>query len=76
MDAALELALQVANVDQEEMEALKESLPNLASDTPQSGLAVIRWKKFATKAGGTIGPFILKLIAEIATAAVKRSMGL
>jgi hypothetical protein len=76
MNAALELANQVGNVDRAEMEELTESLPNLASDTPQSGLAVVRWKKFIGKAGGTIGPFIQKLITDIATEAVKRSMGL
>jgi hypothetical protein len=76
MNAALELANQVGKVDRVEMEELTESLPNLASDTPQSGLAVVRWKKFIGKAGGTIGPFIQKLITDIATEAVKRSMGL
>jgi hypothetical protein len=76
MDAALELAHQVEGVGSLEMERLEESLPNLAADTPQSGLAVVRWKKFIAQAGSVIGPFIKKLITEIATEAVKRSMGL
>jgi hypothetical protein len=75
MDAALQLARQVPDVDPSEMAGLEESLPNLASDTPESGLAVVRWKKFVAKAGGTIGPFIKRLITEIATEAVKRSIG-
>jgi hypothetical protein len=76
MDAAMDLASEVDSVDPSELEALRVSLPNLTSNTPQSSVAVTKWKKFITKAGSTIGPMIKKLIAEIATAEIKRQMGL
>jgi hypothetical protein len=76
MDAALALASEVSGVDAGEMDKLRESLPNLAADTPQSGLAVTRWKKLLAKSGAEAGPFIRKLLGEIVTSEIKRHMGI
>lgn len=76
MDAALALAAEISDVDANEIERLRESIPNLAANTPASGLAVTRWKKLLARAGGEAGTFIRKLLGEIVTTEIKRHMGI
>ncbi len=76
MNAAMDAAREVEGTDESELSLLGTSLPELGRDTPQSGVAVIRWKKFLAKAGDTVGPILTKLISEIATSEIKRKMGL
>jgi hypothetical protein len=76
MDAAMDAAREVDGIDESELNLLGTSLHELGRDTPQSDVAIIRWKKFLAKAGGTVGPILTKLISEIATSEIKRKMGL
>lgn len=43
---ALENLLTLSQLDQQEQNELKDAIPDLVSDTPQTKLAAYKWKKF------------------------------
>lgn len=58
----------------DEGQKLAESLASLASDTPGTQVAVMRWKKFLAGTGKDLLSFARKLVEEVASEAVKRQL--
>jgi hypothetical protein len=75
IDTALQLAAEVED-DEQELDKLRASIPDLTSDTPATSLAVVRMKKFLFKAKDTVGPALKELITQICTEAVKQQLGM
>ena len=73
--AAKELADEVEGIDDADRERAKESFIALASDTPQTTVAVTRVKKLIQKAGPILGGGIRDILVDIATEAAKKGLG-
>ena len=74
-DTAMELAAQV-ETDESELAKFRDSLSNLATETPRTPLAVIRARTLLSKAGKVVGPAIGKILTEITTEAIQKQLGL
>jgi hypothetical protein len=75
IDTAIEMAAEVES-DPHELEKLRESIGDLANETPRTPLAVTRFKKLMGKAGGVLGPALGKILADIANEAIQKQLGL
>lgn len=70
--AATELVDLVESMPAPDRQALKERLPALMSDTPQTKVAVARMQQWLAKAGPKLGLVMRDLIVNIGTEAVKK----
>ena len=74
-DAALTAANALAAESEElsdlDKANLRASLPSLTVDTPDTQLAILRFKKIAGKAGPVIGKGIWEIVKQVAPALVK-----
>lgn len=74
--ALADLVDELGTLEPEERQKLKLSIPDLVADTPASGVAVVRFKKAATKVGAALGGALTNLMSNVATEAVKRALGI
>ena len=76
LSAATSLANEMEELDDGEKSLLRISLPDLLVVTPNTELAIFRFKKLIEK----VSPFgreaMLKIVGEVAAAAVKKQLGL
>lgn len=75
LDAVMELA-ELVESDAVELEKLKQSIGDLATETPRTPVAVARMKKLLVKGGKMIGPSLAKILTDIASEAVQKQLGL
>jgi hypothetical protein len=71
----MELAALV-ETDENELAKFRDSLSNLATETPRTPLAVVRARKLLSKAGKAVGPAIGKVLTDIAIEAIQKQLGL
>lgn len=76
LDAAAELIEEADSLDDSEKEALKGALPDLVRSTPRTEVSILRYKKLAAKAGGSIAGGLGNIIVNVATEAAKKALGL
>ena len=69
--AARELADELDELSAHEREQLKLSLEDLVSDSPRSGLAVVRFKKLVAKAGQEAAQAMKQILVSLVTEAVR-----
>lgn len=60
----------------EEKAQLRADLPALASENPQTPLAVARWKKAMAKVGADVYGISIKVIGDLAASTIKGQFGL
>jgi hypothetical protein len=72
--AARELADEVEGLSVDEREQLKRSLDDLVADTPRTGLAVVRFKKLAAKAGRVAADGLKQILFTVFTEAAKKQI--
>jgi len=60
----------------DERQKLKDSVPDIIANTPQSDTAVMRFKKAFGKVGKVAGAMLEKVVVSVATETVKKQMGL
>lgn len=75
IETAVELAAQV-ETDAHGLEMIRQSIEDLAKETPRTPLAVVRIKKFLAKSGEVIGPAIGKVLMDITSEAIQKQLGL
>jgi len=75
-EALQEIIDELDNLSDEEREKLKKSIPDIIADTPKSETAALRFKKAIIKVGQVGGKMLRDVITNVATEAVKKSMGL
>lgn len=76
LQAAIELADEIEELNAAEKETLKESLGELIKDNPRTELAAVRFKKLVGRAAPVVGGAIKEIMVSIATDAAKKSLGL
>lgn len=74
--AAQALADELDELTDQERETLKEVLPDLGSDTPQTELAAFRYRKVRSTLGSATKVVLDKTVGALATIAVKKALGL
>jgi hypothetical protein len=62
------------NVNDADRAKIRQSLADIAKDTPATSLAVIRLKKMVGSAKDAVGQALWKMAVEIATEAAKKSL--
>lgn len=72
LEAAAQLIDLVAEIDEEDKEKLKASLPDIANHTPNSDVAVKRWQTVAKKTGGVIYDAVIKIGTDVASEYAKK----
>jgi hypothetical protein len=72
LDAARELAMEQDALTPEERTALAKSLDDLVRDTPRTGLAAMRFKKLASKAGSTAASGLKDILVGVLTEGAKK----
>lgn len=60
----------LSELDNNQKDDLKESVPDLLSDTPKSKLAVFKWKNI----GKSILPYIRDILVEVASESIVRAL--
>ena len=60
----------------DEKEKLKQTLPDILSETPRTALAVNRIKKACMKAGGFLKEGLMQFVATFACELAKQQLGL
>jgi len=72
--AARELADEIEGLSSQEREQLKHSLDDLVADTPRTGLAVVRFKKLAAKAGQGAAQALKQILVALVTDAARKQI--
>ncbi len=75
-EAIQEMLDELDGLTDEDREKLKKSIPDIIADTPKSETAALRFKKAITKVGQAGGKMLMDVLTNVATEAVKKSMGL
>jgi len=74
LKAASELADELDGLSQDEKKQLKDSFPDLVSNTPQTVVSETRFKKLMKKAGSEAYSSMKSILLDIVTEAVKKSI--
>lgn len=72
--AARELSDELDALSTQEREQLKQSLEDLVSENPRTGLAVVRFKKLVAKAGQVAAQGMKQILVSIVTEAVRKQI--
>jgi hypothetical protein len=72
--AARDMADELDELSQEERERLKGTLDDLTRNTPQTEVAVVRFKKLMTKAGKAGANAMRDIVVNIVSEAVKKAL--
>lgn len=76
LNAARELIEESDELSPEEKARLKESVPDLMHDGPKTAVAVVRVKKAMMKIGRAAGEALQKILVDIASETVKKTMNI
>lgn len=74
LKAAKELADEISNLSPEERALLKKSLDDIVRETPQTTVAVNRFKKLVAKAGKPVADAFRDILVDVLSEAVKKSI--
>jgi hypothetical protein len=74
--AVEEMIDELEGLNNEDRAKLKKSIPDIAAETPNSGAAVLRFKRAGAKVGQFGGKLLTDVLSKVAAEAVKKSMGL
>ncbi len=74
LDAAQELTDELEQLNAEERQQLKDSLPDLLKDTPRTAVAELRFKKLMKKAGAEAFNAMRSILIDIVSEAVRKSV--
>ena len=74
LEAANELADELESLTLEEREQLKNSFPDLLSNTPKSAVAEIRFKKIIKKVGSDAYDGLKTILVDVVSETVKKSL--
>lgn len=74
LQAARELALETDSLTSDEKQTLTKSLDDLVRDTPQTQVAIVRFKKLAQKAGSTVADGLKSVLVSVITEAAKKQI--
>ena len=74
LKAAKELADLLDNLNPEERNLLKKSLDDIVRDTPQTTVAVTRFKKLVAKAGPVAADGFRKILVDVLSEAVRKAI--
>ena len=72
LQAATELASELNNLTEEEKQQLKNSLPDIIRDSPQTPVAATRFKRLLAKAKDKSGELIWDLLKELVSETAKK----
>ena len=76
IESAIALADEFEELSQEEKDVLKQAIPALGTDTPQTELAATRYSKLRDRLGTTASSTLDKVVGALATEAVKAFLGM
>lgn|SRR5574337_743231 len=76
LQALHELISEMEGVSAEEKQRLNGSRDDLIADTPRTEVAVTRFKKALARAGPEVAIAMKKILIEVGTEAVKKSLGI
>jgi hypothetical protein len=74
IQAAQEYALELDGLTEEERKLLKKSIPDLVKDSPQTIVAVSRFKKIVSKLGSTTSSVFKDILIDVLKDGVKKSL--
>ena len=74
LKAAQELSDELDNLSPEERNLLKRSLDDIVRETPQTTVAVTRFKKLVAKAGPVAADGFRKILVDVLSEAVKKAI--
>jgi len=74
LKAAQELSDEIENLSPKERELLKKSIDDIVRDTPQTTVAVSRFKRLVAKAGPVAAEGFKKIMWDIASEAAKKAI--
>ena len=63
---------ELENLTPDERDLLKKSLDDIVSDTPQTTVSALRFKKLAAKAGSTAASALKDTLVDVASEAAKK----
>lgn len=72
IEAAIEMIDLLDGIDEADRQKLKDSLPDIARQTPKSDVAVKRWQMIAKKAGGEAYKLLIKVASDLASEYTKK----
>ncbi len=75
-EAIQEVLDELDGLTDEDCEKLKKSIPDIIADTPKSDTAALRFKKAIAKVGQSGGKILVDILTNVATEAVKKTMGM
>jgi hypothetical protein len=74
LKAAQDLSDELDNLSKEEREMLKKSIDDIVRDTPQTTVAVTRFKRLVAKAGKPAADAFRDILVDILSEAIKKSI--
>jgi hypothetical protein len=74
LSAARDIADELDNLSPDEREALKGTLDDLVRDSPRTSVAVLRFKKFAAKAGSAGAAGLRDVLVGVVTEAARKAI--
>ncbi|MCR8561607.1 DUF2321 domain-containing protein [Mucilaginibacter sp. BJC16-A38] len=72
-EAAFEL-IEFSELDNADKEDFKDSVNNLMQNTPNTSLAILKFKKYAGKAGMAVGMALKDILVDVVSEAVKKTV--
>jgi hypothetical protein len=76
LEAAKEFAEELDGLSSKEKDVLKQSIEELARDTPKTKVAAVKVKKILAKARGAALSMLRDILVDIASETAKKAMGL
>ena len=74
VQAAKELADEIAHLKPQERELLKRSIDDLLTDTPRTHLAIARFKRLIAKAGPEAEAALREILVQVVSEAVRKAI--
>ena len=74
MSAARELIREVENLSENEKGIMERSLDDLVRETPETPVAILRFKRLAKKVGSETYEVLKKLLVDLMVEAAKRQI--
>jgi hypothetical protein len=74
LSAAREFVRELDRLNDNEKGVLSRSLDDLVRETPNTPVAVLRFKQLASKAGGTISETLRSILVEVIVESAKRQI--
>jgi|SRR3989339_99298 len=74
MQAAQDFSSELENISDEEKKILAQSIDDIVKDSPKTSLAVAKFKRILSKAGGPIVTTFKDIVVEIASETAKKAL--